>query len=68
MVNVTVEAPPLNTTFSNSFAARFVPAKVIVSELVELKITVPVPADHEADVDPFVHAPPMLQVSDPKLM
>jgi len=31
----------------------------------ELKRTVAVPTDHEAEVEAFVHAPPTVQVSEP---
>ncbi len=33
-----------------------------------MKVTVAVPAAHDAEVEPFVHAPPIVQLSDPKDM
>ena len=44
------------------------PANVMVRAEALLKVTVAVPADHAADVDAFVHAPPTVQSSAPKAM
>ena len=49
----------------NSLPARA--AKVIVCDVVELKTTVPVPADQLADVLLFVHDPPNVHVALPIL-
>ena len=48
----------------NSETARF--PKVTVRAAPALKTTVPAPAAQEADVEEFVHAPVMVQVSEPK--
>jgi hypothetical protein len=40
----------------------------MVWEEADAKRTVAVPADHESDVEAFVHAPPTVHVSDPKAM
>ena len=68
IVNVTVDAPPLNTTVSSSLLFRPAPAKVIVWSDVALNVTAPVPADQEAEVEAFVQFPETVQFADPKAM
>jgi len=67
-VKTMVDAPPLNTTALNSGPARLVPAKVIVRDEAASNVTLPVPADHDAEVDPFVQLPETVQASEPKAM
>jgi len=68
IVNVTAFEPLLNTTAENSLPERFEPAKVIVCDVAELKVTVAVPADHEALVEAFVHEPLNVHGPLPKAM
>lgn len=56
------------TALLNSFPARFDPAKVIVADAAPRNVTVPVPADQEAEVLAFVQVPPTVHVSEPKEM
>jgi len=64
MVNVTA-AVGLNCTLLNSATPRF--ANVMMRETAELKVTVPVPADHDPLVEEFVQAPLKVHVTAPKL-
>jgi hypothetical protein len=68
IVYVTVLAPLLKTTARNSFEERLDPANVIVWLPEELKVTVAVPADHEALVEAFVHEPDMVHAPLPNAM
>jgi hypothetical protein len=52
-----VPAVELNVMLLNSLPERFAPANVIVPPVAPLKVTVPVPAPHDADVEAFVHVP-----------
>src|SRR3989449_6573455 len=46
----------------NSLPGRFVPANVIVPPVALVKVTVPVPGVHEADVEAFVQVPVTVQL------
>ena len=68
IVNVcAIPAEEANTTVENSFPLRLLPAKVIVPPVAEVKITVAVPADQEADVELSVHVPANVHDAPPKL-
>jgi hypothetical protein len=54
----------LNCALLNSATPRL--PKVMTRETPELKTTVPVPADHDALVDAFVHDPPKVHVAAPR--
>lgn len=56
------------TTELNSAPARFAPANVIVCEAALAKVTVPVPAAHDAEVLAFVQEPETVQDSEPNAM
>jgi hypothetical protein len=68
IVNVTVEAPLLNVRLLNSAALDGRAAKVIVWADDDVKVTVAVPIDQLADVEPFVHEPLTVQDSEPNAM
>jgi len=68
VVKVTVLEPPLKTTALNSSPPRFPPANVMVCDVLAVNVTVPDPADQEAEVDAFVQAPDTVQASEPKAM
>jgi hypothetical protein len=69
IVNVwAVAALDVNVRLLNSLPARLVPAKVIVPPVALVKVTVPVPALHEALVEALVHVPATDHDSDPKAM
>ncbi len=63
-----VAAEELNTTVANSCPLRFVPAKVIVPPVGEVKVTVPVPALQVGLVEALVHVPATVHASEPKTM
>ena len=65
IVNVTEEEPLLNTTASNSGLLKWVPANAIVWSELELKVTIPVPADHDPEVEVFVQLPEIVHASEP---
>src|SRR3989475_12604463 len=66
MVKVWAEAAEeVNEILLNSLPGRFVPANVIVPPIGLVKVTVPVPGVHEADVDAFVQVPVTVQVDVP---
>jgi hypothetical protein len=68
MVKICAEAAEeVKARLLNSLPGRFVPANVIVPPVALVKVTVPVPALHEADVDAFVHVPLTAQIDAPKL-
>src|SRR5947199_222687 len=53
-----------NVMLLNSLPERFAPANVIVPPVALLKVTVPVPAPHVADVEAFVHVPVIVHVDE----
>ena len=63
-----VPALEVNVTELNSASAKFAPANVIVPPVADVKVTVPVPASHEADVVAFVHVPETVHVEVPSVM
>src|SRR5881296_2462388 len=66
MVNVWADAAEeVNETLLSSFPGRFVPANVIAPPVALVKVTVPVPGVHEADVDAFVQVPVTVQIDEP---
>src|SRR5437879_1167966 len=66
MVKVWADAAEeVNEMLLNSLLGRFVPANVIVPPVALVKVTVPVPGVHEADVDAFVQVPVTVQVDVP---
>lgn len=72
MVNICgVPAEDWNVTVLNSSSDRFVPAKITVAPIADVKSTLPEPASHEAEVVAFDHAvpePETVQVSEPRSM
>ena len=68
-VNVWPEAAEdMNATVANSGPLRFVPAKVIVPPVAEVKVTVAVPALQDALVDALLQVPATVHASEPKAM
>src|SRR2546422_400778 len=66
MVKVWADAAEeVNERLLNSLPGRFVPANVIVPPVALVKVTVPVPGVHEADVDAFVQVPVTVQIDEP---
>jgi len=59
-----VAAEEPNVMLLNSLPERFAPANVIVPPVALLKVTVPVPALHAADVEAFVHVPVIVHVDE----
>ena len=69
IVNVWADAAEeLNEMLLNSLPGRFVPANVIVPPVALVKVTVPVPGVHEADVEAFVQVPVTVQLDEPMTM
>src|SRR3989449_6727698 len=59
-----VAAVEPNVMLLNSLPERFAPANVIVPPIALLKVTVPVPAPHDADVEAFVQVPVTVHVDE----
>ena len=63
-----VPAEEVKTAVANSGQFRFVPAKVIVPPVAEVKVTVALPGVHELLVEALVHVPATVHASEPNTM